>query len=104
MIYIMAKLKIKFPTLLTGALISHHQSYYDMIKEIKAKVNAYSGQPLNQKVVISYRGKKQKKIIRNISTTQFLIDRVPVLRIEMKNIKLGCLICFLNIQVIITRI
>lgn len=85
----MAQLKIKFPTLNTGETGSHYASYADMINEVFQKVMDYSSLPADQKHKVSYRGRSQIKVIKNIATSRFQIGEVPAIRLEIEEYKTG---------------
>ena len=85
----MATLKIKFPTLVTGELNTHHHRLSDMIQDVSSLIDRYNNLPADQKQKIPYRGKNMQKVIRHIHTAQYNIGQEPVLQLCIEEYKDG---------------
>jgi len=73
---------IKFPTMLTNVLDSRHERCAQMVSDVCNLVTNYSGLPANEKFVYNYRGRARRKVIKNISTSQFMIGKTPVVELN----------------------
>ena len=80
---------IKFPTMLTNVLDSRHERCAQMVSDVCNLVTNYSGLPANEKFVYNYRGRARRKVIKNISTSQFMIGQTPVVELEIEEYKCG---------------
>lgn len=80
---------IKFPTMLTNVLDSRHERCAQMVSDVCNLVTNYSGLPINEKFVYNYRGRARRKVIKNISTSQFMIGPTPVVELEIEEYKCG---------------
>lgn len=69
---------IKFPTMLTGVLETHHDRCVQMVDDVCRQVLAYSSIPADQKYVYKYRGRDRTKVIKNISTSTYNIGSTSV--------------------------
>ena len=82
-------LKIKFPTLITSNLVSHHQHTQQMINDVTAKINRYNNLRPEEKLRIPYRGKSKSKVIRAIHTSPYDIGQEHCLQICVEEYKEG---------------
>lgn len=82
-------MKIKFPTLITGPLESHHWSYHDMINDVVNKINAYNNLASEDKAKIPFRGKSKVKVLRAIHNDNYNIGTVPCVQICVDEYKEG---------------
>lgn len=85
----MAALKIKFPTLVTGELNTHHHRLVDMIRDVSNLIDRYNNKADAEKLRISYRGKSKHKVIKHIHTAQYTIGQEPVLQLCIEEFKDG---------------
>lgn len=85
----MAALKIKFPTLVTGELVSHHHRLEDMVQDVKNAIDRYNNRSDDLKHKIYYSGKNRKKVIKHIHTSQYNIGQEPVLQLCVEEYKEG---------------
>ncbi len=63
----MAKLKIKYPTLITSILDSQHEQCILLRQDIINKIDGYNNLSSDQKLRIPFRGKSKFKVIKNIN-------------------------------------
>ncbi len=82
-------LKIKFPTLITSHLQSHHQRTQQMIDDVTAKIDRYNNLRPEDKLRIPYRGKSKSKVIRAIHTTLYDIGQEHCIQICVEEYKEG---------------
>ncbi len=80
---------IKFPTMLTGVLETHHDRCVQMVDDVCKQVLAYSSIPADQKYVYKYRGRDRTKVIKNISTSTYNIGSTPVVELKIDEYKCG---------------
>lgn len=80
---------IKFPTLITDELSSHHTRYEDMRTDVGNIINNYNNRGINDKLHIPYRGKSKKKVIKHINYDSVNIGDVPTIRICVEEYKEG---------------
>lgn len=85
----MPALIIKFPTLVTGELNTHHHRLADMIQDVSALIDRYNNRADADKLRISYRGKSKNKVIKHIHTAQYNIGQEPVLQLCIEEFKDG---------------
>lgn len=82
-------LKIKFPTLVTGELQTHHHRLADMVTDVINKIDRYNNRSDDQKLRIVYFGKNKKKVIKHIHTSEYNIGQEPVLQLCIEEYKDG---------------
>lgn len=82
-------LKIKFPTLITSHLQSHHQRTQQMIDDVTAKIDRYNNLVPADKLRIPYRGKSKSKVIRAVQTTLYDIGQEHCIQICVEEYKEG---------------
>lgn len=82
-------LKIKYPTLITSYLQSHHQHTQQMIDDVTAKIDRYNNLAPDQKLRIPYRGKSKSKVIRAIHTDLYDIGQEHCIQICVEEFKEG---------------
>lgn len=80
---------IKFPTMLTGLLESRHERCIQMVDDVCRQVDNYSGLPQEQKYVFKYRGRARVKVIKNITSSRYLIGDTPVVELKIDEYKSG---------------
>ena len=61
-------LKIKYPTLITSELDTHHRLYDQMRTDVVNQIDNYNNLPPQNKLRIPYVGKSKVKIIKHIHT------------------------------------
>lgn len=82
-------LKIKYPTLITSELETHHLLCQQMVDDVLGLINAYRRRSPEQKEKIKYRGKSRVKIIENIDFTLYNIGQVPCIQLCVRESKTG---------------
>lgn len=82
-------LKIKYPTLITSELETHHRLYDQMKTDVINQINNYNDLPPEDKLRISYVGKSKVKIIKHIHTAYYNIGQVPTIQICIEEYKEG---------------
>ena len=82
-------LKIKFPTLITSHLASHHLRTQQMIDDVTAKIDRYNNLAPTDKLRIPYRGKSKSKVIRAIHTSLYDIGQEHCIQICVEEYKEG---------------
>lgn len=85
----MAKIFLKFPTLITSELDTHFGQYTQMRNLVANLIDNYNDRPIDQKLQIPYRGKSRKKTIKAINTTLCEIGQVPSIIICVEEYKQG---------------
>lgn len=73
----MATLKIKYPTLVTSVLDSHHEQCIALRQDVINDINIYNNLAPNQKLRIPFRGKSKSKVIKNIHYDLCNIGQTP---------------------------
>jgi hypothetical protein len=63
----MATLKIKYPTLITSVLSSHHEQCISLRQDIIREIEGYNNLAADQKLRIPFRGKSKFKVIKHIN-------------------------------------
>ncbi len=82
-------LKIKYPTLITSELDTHHLLRQQMVEDVVGIINAYSRRGTDQKERIKYRGKSRVKIIESIDYISYNIGQVPCIQLCVRESKIG---------------
>lgn len=82
-------LKIKFPTLITSNLTTHHSRTQLMIDDVTNMIENYNNRAPEQKLRIPYRGKSKSKVIRAIHTTFYNIGAERCIQICVEEYKEG---------------
>ena len=82
-------LKIKYPTLITSELDTHHILCQQMVDDLLALIIAYGRRSPDQKERINYRGKSKVKIIESIDFVQYNIGQVPCVQLCVRESKTG---------------
>ena len=82
-------LKIKFPTLITSNLTTHHSRTQLMIDDVTNMIENYNNRAPEQKLRIPYRGKSKSKVIRAIHTTFYNIGMERCIQICVEEYKEG---------------
>ena len=82
-------LKIKYPTLITSELETHHLSWQQMVDDVVTIITAYGRRSAEQKLKINYRGKSRVKIIENIDYSLYNIGQVPCIQLCVRESKTG---------------
>ena len=82
-------LKIKYPTLITSELTTHHLLYQEMVDDVVGLITAYSRRAPEQKLQIQYRGKSRVKVIENINYSRYNIGNVPCVQLCVQEYKTG---------------
>lgn len=82
-------LKIKYPTLKTSELETHHLLRQEMVNDVVAMITAYGRRSPEHKEKIKYRGKSRVKIIENIDYDIYTIGRVPCIQLCVRESKIG---------------
>lgn len=73
----MASLKIKYPTLITSILSSHHNQFVALRQDIINSISAYNNLSASDKLRIPFRGKSKNKVIKHIHYDLCNIGQVP---------------------------
>ena len=81
--------KIKYPTLVTSELETHHMLYQQMVDDVIGVITAYGRRAPNQKIEIKYRGKSRVKIIESVDYVQYNIGQVPCIQLCVRESKTG---------------
>ena len=63
----MATLKIKYPTMISSILETHHQQYSELRQDIVNLADNYNNRANEEKLRIPFRGKSKSKVIKNIN-------------------------------------
>ena len=63
----MARLKIKYPTLITSVLDSQHEQCISLRRDIITQIDSYNNLSGDEKLRIPFRGKSKFKVIKNIN-------------------------------------
>ena len=82
-------LKIKYPTLITSELDTHHRLYDQMRTDVVNQIDNYNNLPPQNKLRIPYLGKSKVKIIKHIHTAFYNIGQVPTIQICIEEYKEG---------------
>lgn len=82
-------LKIKFPTLISGALNTHHLHTQQMKDDVSIKIDRYNNRAPEDKLRIPYRGKSKSKVIRCIHPTYYDIGGEHCIQICVEEFKEG---------------
>lgn len=82
-------LKIKYPTLITSELDTHHILCQQMVDDLVASITAYGRRAPDQKERIKYRGKSRIKVIESIDYIQYNIGQVPCVQLCVRESKTG---------------
>lgn len=82
-------LKIKYPTLITSELDTHHLLRQQMVDDVVGIITAYGRRQPNNKEKIKYRGKSRVKIIESIDYTPYNIGQVPCIQLCVRESKIG---------------
>lgn len=82
-------LKIKYPTLITSELPTHHRQYNQMKADVINKIDNYNNRSLDQKLRIPYIGKSKVKVIKAIHTDCYDIGQIPTIQICIEEYKEG---------------
>ena len=82
-------LKIKYPTLITSELETHHLLRQQMVDDVLGLINAYGRRSPDQKERIKYRGKSRVKIIESIDYSLYNIGQVPCVQLCVRESKTG---------------
>ncbi len=85
----MAKLKIKYPTLITSELDSHHMFPQQMVDDVIGIITAYGKRLPENKEKIKYRGKSRIKTIESIDFSTYTIGNVPCIQLCVRESKTG---------------
>lgn len=85
----MTTLKIKYPTLITSELNSHHKQYVELRKELVAEIDGYNNLPPTELLCIPYRGKSKSKVIKHINYDICNIGQIPSIIICVEEYKNG---------------
>ena len=81
--------KIKYPTLITSELQTHHLLHQQMIDDVNGVITAYNRKAPEEKLQIHYRGKTKVKVIKGITTTPLNIGQVPCILLCVQEYKTG---------------
>ena len=73
----MATLKIKYPTMISSILETHHQQYGELRQDIVNLADNYNNRANEEKLRIPFRGKSKSKVIKNIN---YDLDRKYIIR------------------------
>lgn len=73
----MASLKIKYPTLITSVLSTHHEQYVALRQDIINRISAYNNLSASDKFRIPFRGKSKNKVLKHIHYDLCDIGEVP---------------------------
>ena len=82
-------LKIKYPTLITSELETHHLLWQQMVDDVVGMITAYGRRAPEQKERIKYRGKSRVKIIESIDYSLYNIGQVPCIQLSVRESKTG---------------
>lgn len=82
-------LKIKYPTLITGELDTHHLLRQQMVDDVVGIITAYGKRLPEDKEKIKYRGKSRVKIIEHIEYSLYNIGQVPCVQLCVRESKTG---------------
>ena len=82
-------LKIKYPTLITSDVGSHHRQYANMLEEVNNKINNYNNRAPDDKLRIPFPGKSKVKVIKYIHTSRYKIGQRPSIQICIEEYKEG---------------
>ena len=82
-------LKIKYPTLITSELETHHLLRQQMVDDVLGLINAYGRRGSDQKEIIKYRGKSRVKMIESIDYSLYNIGQVPCVQLCVRESKTG---------------
>lgn len=85
----MATLKIKYPTLVTSILDSHHEQCIALRQDVINDINIYNNLAPNQKLRIPFRGKSKSKVIKNIHYDLCNIGQTPSIIICVEEYREG---------------
>lgn len=85
----MTKLKIKYPTLITSKLDSHHMFPQEMVDDVLGIIKAYGKRLPENKEKIKYRGKSRIKTIESIDFSTYTIGSVPCIQLCVRESKTG---------------
>ena len=81
--------KIKYPTLITSELSTHHLLHQQMIDDVVGIITAYTRKAPEDKLQIHYRGKTKVKVIKSIDPAFYLIGTVPCIQLCVQEYKIG---------------
>lgn len=81
--------KIKYPTLITSELETHHLLRQQMVDDVLGLINAYRRRGPDQKEKINFRGKSRVKIIESIDYSLYNIGQVPCIQLCVRESKMG---------------
>lgn len=82
-------LKIKYPTLITSELETHHLLRQQMVDDLVGVITAYGKRSPENKELIKFRGKSKVKIIENIDYILYNIGQVPCIQLCVRESKTG---------------
>lgn len=85
----MAKIYLKYPTLITSELETHFEQYTQMRDSVCNMIDNYNNLPPEQKTQIPYRGKSKTKTIKAIHTNLCDIGQVPSIIVCVEEYKQG---------------
>lgn len=81
--------KIKYPTLITSELDTHHLLRQQMVDDVVGMITAYGRRAPVQKERIKYRGKSRVKILESIDYSLYNIGQVPCIQLCVRESKTG---------------
>lgn len=85
----MTNLTIKIPVMVTAPLDFPCGTCAEMVTRFETALMDYNNLPIEHKVVVQYRRKMKRKIIKYIECTQFPIGGVPVVMLRAEEYKVG---------------
>ena len=85
----MANLTIKIPVMVTAPLELSCGTCAEMVTKLETALKDYNDLPTDHKVVVQYRRKMKRKIIKYIDLTKFSIGDVPVVMMRVEEYKVG---------------
>lgn len=81
--------KIKYPTLITSELDTHHLLHRQMINDVTGVLTAYNRIAPADKLQIRYRGKSKVKVIKSIDFSIYEIGDIPCIQLCVQEYKTG---------------
>lgn len=81
--------KLKFPTLITAPLDTHHLRYEQMVEDVQNSIDNYNNRPAGEKLRIPFRGKSKVKVIKNVNTAIYNIGQRQCIQLCVEEYKEG---------------
>lgn len=85
----MATLKIKYPTMISSILETHHQQYSELRQDIVNLADNYNNKANDEKLRIPFRGKSKSKVINHINYDLCNIGQRPSIIICVEEYREG---------------